>query len=533
MSERISKNDLRQRAGEWIAAGKAVAGPVQVKPGRAIRAAGAADALLLDGWIRHPIRSKSLSSRATSAVRLQDRRAGITLDDLPAEIPEQIIVGAHRATRPPADSRQAVQLGLARRFLQPPARGDDSDHDSLHGARRAVLLHQRGLSPARKRGSERCWWTRATATTRFASCRRRCGLFGAAVSGAEWIPLRRTAQRSVRAGRRGSRARFDPAAVAEFAKEHFEDPFWRSTRWRASVAGLRLHLPVCHCFDIVDEGNPAEACAHGIGMPAVRAVHAATRAPTRARRRARGNGSASITSFSCTREIRRDAVHRLRQLRAQLPVDSACCRCERDLPCRIRISRPHGDHRCAAAHGGREVRAIAFSRTRGARQRVRFPRGPVRHFFGFRLGRIDVQHLFQFDVARPIEFCSAKWDASPMRCGRPARATRWVRGPMAMVIDDEWRGKDLIFLGAHRMPPIRCAIWYRWRPPRLREITSCTERGRGRSVYRDELEQWRPPAVRVVQCVVRAGRRRTGRAKSAFVPTVFERARWRATRSRW
>ena len=53
MSERISKDDLRKRAGEWIAAGKTVAGPVQVKPGTVLYAPLAStEALLLDGWIR-------------------------------------------------------------------------------------------------------------------------------------------------------------------------------------------------------------------------------------------------------------------------------------------------------------------------------------------------------------------------------------------------------------------------------------------------------------------------------------------------
>ena len=38
MSERISKDDLRKRTGEWIAAGKAVAGPMQVQPGTVLGA---------------------------------------------------------------------------------------------------------------------------------------------------------------------------------------------------------------------------------------------------------------------------------------------------------------------------------------------------------------------------------------------------------------------------------------------------------------------------------------------------------------
>src|SRR5208283_1637427 len=97
MSQRISKDDLRKRTGAWIANGKTVAGPVQVKPGLVLYAQlQSPEVLLVDGWIRPGNSIKEfVFPRHEALYGYAIDGAGITLHDLPAEIPEQIIIGAH------------------------------------------------------------------------------------------------------------------------------------------------------------------------------------------------------------------------------------------------------------------------------------------------------------------------------------------------------------------------------------------------------------------------------------------------------
>jgi ferredoxin len=50
--------------------------------------------------------------------------------------------------------------------------------------------------------------------------------------------------------------RFDPAQVRDFAASRFEDPFWAEHALACVGCGACAYTcPVCHCFDIVDEGN--------------------------------------------------------------------------------------------------------------------------------------------------------------------------------------------------------------------------------------------------------------------------------------
>lgn len=257
MSQRISKDDLRQRAGEWIAAGKMVAGPVQVKPGTVLYAPLAGpEALLVDGWIRPSNSIKEfVFPRHEALYGYRIDGAGITLHDLPAEVPEQIIIGAH-----PCD---AAALPILDKLF-------NWDYaDDFYNRRReattvitiACTAHDEqcfctsvGLGPAAERGSDvllavagdgdyevRCL-TEKGAT-----------LFDAAVDSAAED---RSAQPAAKdAG--GPERRFEPSEIATFAKEHFEDPFWREHALACIGCGACAYTcPVCHCFDIVDEGNP-------------------------------------------------------------------------------------------------------------------------------------------------------------------------------------------------------------------------------------------------------------------------------------
>jgi sulfhydrogenase subunit gamma (sulfur reductase) len=93
---------------------------------------------------------------------------------------------------------------------------------------------------------------------------------------------------------------------------------------------------------------------------------------------------------------------------------------------------------------------------------------------------------------------------------------------------DQWRGKDLIFLGGGiAMPPIRCAIWYALENRQdYGDITIVYgARTVGDLVFADELDEWaKHPGVRVVRCVDPGGETPDWSGEIGFVPTVFERA---------
>jgi sulfhydrogenase subunit gamma (sulfur reductase) len=93
---------------------------------------------------------------------------------------------------------------------------------------------------------------------------------------------------------------------------------------------------------------------------------------------------------------------------------------------------------------------------------------------------------------------------------------------------DQWRGKDLIFLGGGiAMPPIRCAIWYALENRQdYGDITIVYgARTVGDLVFADELDEWaKHPGVRVVRCVDPGGETPDWTGEVGFVPTVFERA---------
>jgi NAD(P)H-flavin reductase len=93
---------------------------------------------------------------------------------------------------------------------------------------------------------------------------------------------------------------------------------------------------------------------------------------------------------------------------------------------------------------------------------------------------------------------------------------------------EEWRGKDLIFLGGGiAMPPIRCAIWYALenRQDYGKITVVYGARTVGDLVFVDELAQWaQHPRVQVIQCVDPGGETPEWSGEIGFVPTVFERA---------
>jgi sulfhydrogenase subunit gamma (sulfur reductase) len=161
--------------------------------------------------------------------------------------------------------------------------------------------------------------------------------------------------------------------------------------------------------------------------------------------------------------------------------------------------------------------------------------------FQFRVGQFGIFSAFgagesTFNICSSsnwrdrIEFCFR-------RVGRVTDAlwsieqgdTIGFRGPYGNGYPmEQWRGKDLIFLGGGiAMPPIRCAIWYALE--NRADYGNITivygARTVGDLVFADELDEWaKHPGVRVVRCVDPGGQTADWTGEIGFVPTVFERS---------
>ena len=173
--------------------------------------------------------------------------------------------------------------------------------------------------------------------------------------------------------------------------------------------------------------------------------------------------------------------------------------------------------------------------------RLRFQDAERAKGFDFRVGQFGIFSAFgwgesTFNICSSstwhdhIEFCFRKvgrvtdalWEAGE-------GDTLGFRGPYGNGYPmEQWRGKDLIFLGGGiAMPPIRCAIWYALENRAdYGDITIVYgARAVGDLVYADELDQWAArPRVRVVRCVDPGGETPDWKGEIGFVPTVFERA---------
>ena len=127
-----------------------------------------------------------------------------------------------------------------------------------------------------------------------------------------------------------------------------------------------------------------------------------------------------------------------------------------------------------------------------------------------------------------IEFCFR-------RVGRVTEAlwktdagdTIGFRGPYGNAYPmEDWRGKNLIFLGGGiAMPPIRCAIWYALENRRDFGDISIVYGARtvGDLVFTDELEEWsKRERTRVVECVDPGGETPDWHGEVGFVPAVLK-----------
>ena len=254
MSQRVTKDELRRRVAEWLDAGNMVAGPVQVKHGTVLfTPLASANALLLDGWVRPSNSIKEfVFPRHDVLYGYSIGTNGIALHETEPEPKPQVIVGAH-----PCD---AAALPILDKLFN----WDYAD-DFYNRRREATTVVTMactayddecfctsvGLGPAAERGSDVMLYDAGDGAYAVHCLTEK----GAKLWGAEVEP----APENKGIPTAGPAPKFKPAEVGAFAKDHFEDPFWKEHALACLGCGACAYTcPVCYCFDIVDEGNTRE-----------------------------------------------------------------------------------------------------------------------------------------------------------------------------------------------------------------------------------------------------------------------------------
>jgi sulfhydrogenase subunit beta (sulfur reductase) len=282
MSDAITRESLRQLVAGWLAAGTKVIGPVQVKPGKAwFEPLESAGDLLLDGWVR-PANSikEAVFPRHESLYGYRIEKNAIELVDPVAEIPAQIVIGAH-----PCD---AASLPILDKIFNWDSR------DEFYNRRRAATTvisiactaHDDrcfcttvGLAPDAERGSDILLFERGDGTLAVRSITEKGRALmpgkeeeGPPVTAPAVAPKAAPAVAPTVARADASTTtptdaptaasppvKFDPAEIAAFARSRFDDPFWAVQSLACLGCGACAYTcPVCHCFDIADEGNARE-----------------------------------------------------------------------------------------------------------------------------------------------------------------------------------------------------------------------------------------------------------------------------------
>jgi sulfhydrogenase subunit gamma (sulfur reductase) len=161
--------------------------------------------------------------------------------------------------------------------------------------------------------------------------------------------------------------------------------------------------------------------------------------------------------------------------------------------------------------------------------------------FAFRVGQFGIFSVFGYGESTFNICSSSNWKDRIEFCFRKVgRVTEalWkmevgdvmgFRGPYGNGYPtDEWKGRNLIFLGGGiAMPPIRCAIWYALENRADYGDVTVVYGARtvGDLVYVDELDAWaKYERVRIVRCVDPGGETPDWNGEIGFVPTVFEKA---------
>jgi ferredoxin len=249
MSAAIPQDGLRKLVAGWLADGKRVFGPRGIKPGLSLyQQLRSADELQLGGWIRPANSIKEVVfPRHEALYGYRIKRESIELFDLAWEATEQIVIGAH-----PCD---AAALPILDKVF-------NWDYkDEFYNRRRAAatvitfacaspddqcFCTSVGLAPDSTRGSDAVLVEKDGGYEVLCASGKAATLLGVGTAAAPQAD----------AAQPGPAKKFDPAQVAAFARDHFEDPFWaRQSLACVGCGACAYTCPVCHCFDIVDEGN--------------------------------------------------------------------------------------------------------------------------------------------------------------------------------------------------------------------------------------------------------------------------------------
>ena len=250
MSEIIYQDDLLKCVDEWLAAGKRVAGPKQVTYNRVLYTpVEKSSELLFDGGT-HPVNSikEFFFPKHQKLYRYEIQGNDVHFTEAAEPLPEQVIVGAR-----PCDAAALPILDHVFNWDY-----KDTQYNDLRAATTIVTIactsHDDacfctsvGLSPFAERGSDAILVPFGDG-----SYEVRCATDkGKALFAGKTKTSDRTATPHP-----GPEVKIDPAKVKTFARDRFNDPFWKEHALACFGCGMcASNCPTCHCFDIVDEGN--------------------------------------------------------------------------------------------------------------------------------------------------------------------------------------------------------------------------------------------------------------------------------------
>ena len=250
MSEIISQDVLRKCVGEWLAAGKSVAGPKQVKWNRALYANIETPEELLLGLKEHPVNSikEFFLPKHEKLYGYKIEGNDVKLTEIAEPLMGQVIIGAR-----PCDAAALPILDHVFNW---------DYKDSQYNARRAAttivtiactwhddacFCTSVGLAPDAERGSDAVLVPFDDGNFEVRCVTEK----GAALFAGRTIASDRSAT-----PHKGPEKKFDAAKIDAFARDRFDDPFWKEQTLACFGCGMcACNCPTCHCFDIVDEGN--------------------------------------------------------------------------------------------------------------------------------------------------------------------------------------------------------------------------------------------------------------------------------------
>ena len=394
------------------AQGKRVAGPAPVKPDvRALRAAATRrPSCCWTASSARATRSRSSSSRGTrSSTAIASTGKQIELTTCEPPTAEQIIIGARpcdAAALPILD--HVFNWDYKDEFYNRRRAADHRRHAGLPRARRRTASAPRsGSGPA------------ADARLRRDAVRPGRRRVRGPLPDREGQGAVRGQDRAVRQdgpGRRRARRRsstWRPSAHSSPAASRTR--VWQADRRCAAWAAAPAPTPARRATASTSSTKATRPAARGsrTGTPASSACSPARLGPQPAQRPGPAAAAAHLPQVpDLSRQVRRDSLHRLRQLHAQLPGGAGRAAGSRDDRDALRSqagsrrddgehlqTRPDGSRPGPPADGRREVGAHAVSRPR-AGQGLLLPRRPVRHLLGLRRRRVDLQHLLQLRTGR-------------------------------------------------------------------------------------------------------------------------------------